>query len=33
MDTLQASPPSNAVILFNGSDVSNWTKRDGSPAG
>ncbi|PJB69974.1 MAG: DUF1080 domain-containing protein, partial [Armatimonadetes bacterium CG_4_9_14_3_um_filter_66_14] len=28
MDTLQASPPSNAVILFNGSDVSNWTKRD-----
>ena len=25
-------PPDDAVILFNGRDVSNWTKRDGSPA-
>ena len=25
-------PPNNAIILFNGRDVSNWTKRDGSPA-
>mgnify|MGYP001567121322 CR=1 FL=1 len=32
MDTPQASPPNNAVILFNGIDVSNWAKRDGSPA-
>jgi hypothetical protein len=26
------TPPSNAVVVFNGKDVSNWTKRDGSPA-
>ena len=25
--------PSGAVRLFNGKDVSNWVKRDGSPAG
>jgi len=33
MDTLQAAPPKNAVVLFNGKDVSNWTTRDGEPAG
>jgi hypothetical protein len=26
-------PPSDAVILFDGKDVSEWTRRDGSPAG
>jgi hypothetical protein len=25
--------PSDAVILFDGKDMSEWTKRDGSPAG
>ncbi|MCK5380823.1 MAG: DUF1080 domain-containing protein [Candidatus Latescibacteria bacterium] len=33
MDTYQATPPSNAVVLFGGKDVSNWTTRDGRPAG
>ena len=32
MSTLQASPPENAVILFNGRDLSNWTTREGEPA-
>lgn len=26
------TPPANACVLFNGVDVSNWTKRDGTPA-
>ncbi|MBZ5585443.1 MAG: DUF1080 domain-containing protein [Acidobacteriia bacterium] len=26
-------PPSDAVILFDGKDMSQWTVRDGSPAG
>jgi hypothetical protein len=26
-------PPANAVVLFNGKDVSNWHTRDGGPAG
>jgi hypothetical protein len=25
--------PQNAVVLFNGKDVGNWTTRDGKPAG
>ena len=33
MNTLMAPPPPNAVVLFNGKDVSNWTTRDGKPAG
>ena len=33
MDTIQAAPPANAVVLFNGKDLSNWTTRDGGPAG
>ena len=32
MDTLNAAPPENAVVLFNGKDVSNWTTREGNPA-
>lgn len=31
--TLGLKPPANAIVLFNGLDVSNWTRRDGSPAG
>jgi len=27
------TPPENAVILFNGRDLSNWHTRDGKPAG
>jgi hypothetical protein len=26
------APPSDAVVLFNGTDMSQWTLRDGSPA-
>jgi hypothetical protein len=33
MDTRKAPPPENAVVLFNGQDVANWTTRDGKPAG
>lgn len=33
MNTIQAAPAPNAVILFNGKDVSNWTTRDGNSAG
>ena len=29
---LSAEPPSDAVVLFDGTDVSQWTLRDGSPA-
>jgi len=25
-------PPSDAVVLFNGKDLTGWTRRDGSPA-
>ena len=32
MNTYQAAPPPNAIVLFNGNDVSNWTKRDSSQA-
>ena len=28
-----SSGPSDAVPLLNGKDLSNWTKRDGSPTG
>ena len=33
METLNAAAPENAVVLFNGKDVDNWTTRDGQPAG
>jgi len=33
VDTLLASPPAGAVILFDGTDASAWTAMDGSPAG
>ncbi|MFA6108144.1 MAG: DUF1080 domain-containing protein [Candidatus Latescibacterota bacterium] len=33
MNTLGAPVPNGAVQLFNGKDVSNWTTRDGKPAG
>jgi hypothetical protein len=29
---LFGEPPSDAVVLFNGTDTSQWTLRDGSPA-
>ncbi|MDA0747756.1 MAG: DUF1080 domain-containing protein [bacterium] len=29
MNTLQASPPKDATVLFNGKDLSNWSKRGG----
>ena len=29
---LSGEPPSDAVVLFDGTDVSQWTLRDGSPA-
>lgn len=25
-------PPSDAIVLFNGSNLSHWRSRDGSPA-
>jgi hypothetical protein len=28
-----AAPPEDALLLFNGKDVSNWTTRKGGPAG
>ena len=28
-----ASPPSDAVILFGGTDISGWVRKDGSPSG
>ena len=31
--TIGLKPLCNAVVLFNGTDVSNWTRRDGGPAG
>ena len=33
METYLAKPPASAVLLLNGTDVSNWTTRDGQPAG
>ena len=32
METYQTVPPDNAVILFNGSVVDNWSTRAGQPA-
>ena len=31
--TLNQAPPDNAVVLLNGKDVTDWTTRDGAPAG
>ena len=33
MDTLGLAPSSNAVSLFDGDNLDNWTTRDGQPAG
>jgi len=33
METYHAAPSANAVVVFNGRDLSNWTTRDGKPAG
>jgi len=33
MHTDQWRPPNNAVVLFNGKDLNNWTTRNGKPAG
>jgi len=33
MGSYLATPPPNAVVLFNGKDVSNWTTREGKSAG
>jgi hypothetical protein len=30
---LGAAPPSDAVVLFDGEDMSGWMKKDGSPSG
>jgi hypothetical protein len=32
MDTHQKAPLPNAIVLFNGRDLKNWTTRDGKPA-
>ncbi len=33
MNTIQATPHENAMILFDGKDLNNWTKMNGEPAG
>ena len=33
MNSLLAAPPKDAVVLFDGRSVSNWTTRQGEPAG
>ena len=33
MNTIQATPHGNAVMLFDGKDLNNWTKMNGEPAG
>ena len=33
MDTFALAPSVHATRLFNGADLSNWTTRDGQPAG
>ena len=33
MNTLGLEAPANAIRLFNGSDLNNWTTRDGQPVG
>ena len=33
MDTLGLAPSANAVSLFDGDNLDNWTTRDGQPAG
>ncbi|MEE2656922.1 MAG: DUF1080 domain-containing protein [Candidatus Latescibacterota bacterium] len=33
MDTHNAPAPDDALVLFNGFDLDNWTSRDGQPAG
>ena len=33
MDTCHVAPPAGGVVLLNGKDVSNWTTREGKPAG
>ena len=32
MDPLGPAPSANAVSLFNGDNLDNWTTRDGQPA-
>lgn len=33
MDTMNAVAPDNATVLFSGTELDNWTTRDGQPAG
>ncbi len=33
MASIQVSPPSNAVVLFNGENLNNWSTRSGEKAG
>ena len=33
MNTLSTPPPTGAVLLLNGKELSNWTTREGKPAG